>query len=43
MYDGQSLSYTKWECKYHIVWISKYRKKDIFEDLIAAVETSVTM
>ena len=23
MYDGQSLSHTKWECKYHIVWIPK--------------------
>ena len=22
-----------WECKYHIVWISKYRKKTIFGDL----------
>jgi putative transposase len=33
MYDGQSLSHTKWECKYHIVWILKYRKKAIFEDL----------
>ena len=33
MYDEQSLSHTKWECKYHIVWIPKYRKKAIFEDL----------
>lgn len=33
MYDGQSLSHTKWECKHHIVWIPKYRKKAIFEDL----------
>ena len=33
MYDGQSFSHTKWECKYHIVWIPKYRKKGIFEDL----------
>ena len=23
----QSLSHTVWECKYHIVWIPKYRKK----------------
>ncbi|MHB1013719.1 MAG: transposase [Desulfurivibrionaceae bacterium] len=22
-----------WECKYHIVWILKYRKKTIFGDL----------
>ncbi len=33
MYDEQSLSHTKRECKYHIVWIPKYRKKAIFEDL----------
>lgn len=33
MYDEQSLSHTKWEGKYHIVWIPKYRKKAIFEDL----------
>ena len=32
MYDEQSLSHTKWECQYHIVWIPKYRKKAIFED-----------
>lgn len=25
-----SLAHTKWECKYHIVWIPKYRKKTIF-------------
>jgi len=29
----QSLSHTKWECKYHIVWIPKYRKKKLFKDL----------
>lgn len=22
-----SLSYTKWNCKYHIVFVSKYRRK----------------
>jgi len=26
----QGLSHTKWECKYHIVFIPKYRKKVIF-------------
>lgn len=25
--DCQSLSHTKWECKYHVVFIPKYRKK----------------
>ena len=29
----QSLNHTKWECKYHIVWIPKYRKKKLFKEL----------
>jgi putative transposase len=30
----QSLNHTKWEWKYHIVWISKYRKKKkLYADL----------
>jgi len=29
----QSLNHTKWECKYHIVWIPKYRKKKIYTEL----------
>ena len=33
MDEKQSLSHTKWECKYHIVWIPKYRKKKIFNGL----------
>jgi putative transposase len=33
MYDEQSLSHSKWECKYHVIWIPKYRKKSIFGDL----------
>lgn len=33
MYDNQSLSHTRWECKYHVVWIPKYRKKVIYGDL----------
>ena len=33
MDDKQSLSHTKWECKYHVVWIPKYRKKKLFEGL----------
>ncbi len=28
-----SLNHTVWECKYHIVWIPKYRKKTIYKDL----------
>jgi putative transposase len=30
MNDVQSLSHTAWECKYHLVWIPKYRKKEIY-------------
>ena len=26
----ESLSHTRWECKYHVVFIPKYRKKAIF-------------
>ena len=33
MDDKQSLSHTKWECKYHLVWIPKYRKKDLYGGL----------
>jgi len=28
--DVESLSHTKWECKYHIVFIPKYRKKALY-------------
>jgi len=32
--DGfQNLSHTVWDCKYHVVWIPKYRKKVLFGDL----------
>lgn len=30
MRSVESLSHTRWECKYHIVFIPKYRKKAIF-------------
>ena len=30
MDEYQSLSHTKWECKYHVVFIPKYRKKNIY-------------
>ena len=29
----ESLHHTKWECKYHIVWIPKYRKKVLYGQL----------
>ena len=33
MNNIQSLSHTTWDCKYHLVWIPKYRKKIIFGGL----------
>ncbi len=35
MQDEYSLAHTKWECKYHVVWIPKYRKKKLFGELRA--------
>ena len=29
----RSLSHTAWDCKYHLIWIPKYRKKVLFGDL----------
>jgi putative transposase len=33
MDDFESLSHSKWECKYHVVFIPKYRKKVLFGKL----------
>jgi putative transposase len=33
MSNTQSLSHTKWECKYHLTWIPKYRRKELYGDL----------
>ena len=33
MNPAESLKHTKWECKYHIVWIPKYRKKTLYTQL----------
>jgi len=30
MRQVESLNHTRWECKYHIVFIPKYRRKVIF-------------
>ena len=35
--DKNSLSYTKWECKYHIVFAPKYRRKVIYKQLRADI------
>ena len=33
MHDVQSSSHTKWDCKYHIVFIPKYRRKQLFGEV----------
>jgi putative transposase len=33
MQNYESLSHTKWECKYHVVFIPKYRRKALFVEL----------
>jgi putative transposase len=33
MIPSESLKHTKWECKYHVVWIPKYRKKSLYKEL----------
>lgn len=30
MEDYQSLSHTKWNCKYHVIFIPKYRRKRLY-------------
>jgi putative transposase len=33
MDEYQSLSHSAWDCKYHVVWIPKYRRKTLYEQL----------
>jgi REP element-mobilizing transposase RayT len=33
MNNNRSLSHSVYECKYHVVWIPKYRKNVIYENL----------
>ncbi len=33
MNDVQNFSHTAWDCKYHVVWIPKYRKKLLYGQL----------
>jgi putative transposase len=33
MDDIESLAHAKWECKYHVVWIPKYRRKALYGEL----------
>ena len=36
--DINSLSHTKWNCKYHIVFAPKYRRKVFYKEKRAAIE-----
>src|SRR5437879_7478207 len=33
MNEYESLNHTKWECKYHVVFIPKYRRKALYGSL----------
>ncbi len=33
MDDSESLSHSKWECEYHVVFIPKCRRKTLYEQL----------
>jgi putative transposase len=33
MDEYESLSHTKWECKYHVIFIPKYRRKKLYGEL----------
>ena len=33
MDDAESLSHTKWECKYHVIFIPKCRRKTLYGEL----------
>ena len=35
--DAQSLAHTKWNCKYHVVFAPKYRRKVFFEEKRAEI------
>jgi len=33
MNDSETLSHTQWDCKYHVVFIPKYRRKVLYGEL----------
>ena len=33
MQPDETLRHTKWECKYHVVFIPKYRRKALYTEL----------
>ena len=41
--DMNSLAHTKWECKYHIVFAPKFRRKVIYGQIKADVGNILSM
>ena len=37
MTDKNSLSHTSWNCKYHIVFVPKYRRQEIYSKIKADI------
>ena len=35
MHEWKTLTHVKWDCKYHVIWIPKYRKKVLYGKLRA--------
>ena len=33
MEKQENLKHTVWDCKYHVVWLPKYRKKAVYGEL----------
>ena len=33
MREWQSQSHDRWYCRYHVVWVAKYRKRAIFGEM----------
>jgi len=38
-FDNDSLSHTRWNCKYHIVFVPKYRRQIIYGKIKTDVDT----
>ena len=41
--DNNSLSHTTWNCKYHIVFAAKYRRKIVFGELKQDIANILSM
>ena len=39
MREWQSQSHVRWYCKYHVVWVPKYRKRAIFGQIRRGIGT----